>query len=763
MGKTFTRSISLVLIVSVVLSLTSCVEKSGREGRKVSADTPWFSSNVYDIEIATDPAREIEDCMFFFLGADEKYYVVRTCGNYKGTLKEKEANNGYYTYDLVTVIDRNSKQVVNTLDLNNEDGMDVFYANGYVTTYSFTDEKYYDPLTSEVKETRAVNRDDNGFTLYYHLGEYFVEAIDDFSNGEGSYKIKISSPEGNTIESSLKQLGTSIQIEGMFLIDKGNALIYAFTSKGKGYYELNLDSGKIQDADEKNYEWIDLDKIGSTIVSSAGDLYSKSLTGITRIDTSAKKVENVLDFNCCGINRAILAGFALADCSERTLSFVGQKDKYMNLAGDKLNAFQIVELTKEDKNPNAGKTVLELYAPYISDETGAAIETYNANNKKFYIEVVDRYDESKYKTDNNVDWRTRTANELRMESLNTETKLSTDLIMDIISGKGPDILMDTCGFNQFNNPDYLIDLTPYVGKLDPGKYFTNVIEGSKSNGKLYQMPVSFYISGIYTDKGNAGSSGVGFTFDEYKDFVSGKLNGVDAIKYGQAYYFVNLFNFMNEKFIKDGKVDFTCPEFAEIAEYVKENVPEDGVPSEGGSLGVDRADKVQIQDYNYYFTIKKDSNRNIDPAILGYPSSDGRGPLFLSYSSVAVSAQATDVKACGEFVKLLLSDEIQAGFAVSGMGFAVNRNAFKTAGESAVRYCNELDDSFETSKVKFTTDDINNLESILLSCSRMNNEDSAISIILYEEMPAYFLGQKDLDAVIKIAADRAQKVLDERG
>ena len=73
MGKTFTRSISLVLIISVVLSLTSCVEKSGREGRKVSADTPWFSSSVYDIESATDPARKIEDCMFFFLGADEKY------------------------------------------------------------------------------------------------------------------------------------------------------------------------------------------------------------------------------------------------------------------------------------------------------------------------------------------------------------------------------------------------------------------------------------------------------------------------------------------------------------------------------------------------------------------------------------------------------------------------------------------------------------------------------------------------------------------
>ena len=89
MGKTFTRSISLVLIISVVLSLTSCVEKSGREGRKVSADTPWFSSNVYDIEIATDPAREIEDCMFFFLGADEIL-----CGSYIRSIYRFDGSKG---------------------------------------------------------------------------------------------------------------------------------------------------------------------------------------------------------------------------------------------------------------------------------------------------------------------------------------------------------------------------------------------------------------------------------------------------------------------------------------------------------------------------------------------------------------------------------------------------------------------------------------------------------------------------------------------
>ena len=63
----------------------------------------------------------------------------------------------------------------------------------------------------------------------------------------------------------------------------------------------------------------------------------------------------------------------------------------------------------------------------------------------------------------------------------------------------------------------------------------------------------------------------------------------------------------------------------------------------------------------------------------------------------------------------------------------------------------------------YSTKEIDDLEKIILSCSGMKAEDSAISIILIEEMPAYFTGQKDLDSAITIAQDRVQKVLDERG
>ena len=55
-------------------------------------------------------------------------------------------------------------------------------------------------------------------------------------------------------------------------------------------------------------------------------------------------------------------------------------------------------------------------------------------------------------------------------------------------------------------------------------------------------------------------------------------------------------------------------------------------------------------------------------------------------------------------------------------------------------------------------DDIETLEKIILSCSKMDSPDSSINLIIAEEMPAYFLGQKDLSSVVKIMQDRMQKV-----
>ena len=66
-------------------------------------------------------------------------------------------------------------------------------------------------------------------------------------------------------------------------------------------------------------------------------------------------------------------------------------------------------------------------------------------------------------------------------------------------------------------------------------------------------------------------------------------------------------------------------------------------------------------------------------------------------------------------------------------------------------------------RLMFSEQNINELEKIIESCSCTNAADAAINLILVEEMPAYFIGQKSLEEVAKVAQDRAQKVLDERG
>ena len=153
---------------------------------------------------------------------------------------------------------------------------------------------------------------------------------------------------------------------------------------------------------------------------------------------------------------------------------------------------------------------------------------------------------------------------------------------------------------------------------------------------------------------------------------------------------------------------------------------------------------------------------------MGIPSTDGRGPLVSANSSVAVSAHATDIDACGEFVKLLLSDDIQFKFAKTS-SFTLNRQAFRESAKAEVDFANT--DNFYRNfpgmdvihyHITFSEKNIDDMEKIILSCTHSKSEDGAVSIILIEEMPAYFLGQKDLDTVIKTAQSRAQKVLDER-
>ena len=358
--------------------------------------------------------------------------------------------------------------------------------------------------------------------------------------------------------------------------------------------------------------------------------------------------------------------------------------------------------------------------------------------------------------------------------------ISDELAVDLINGEGPDIILDAAALGQLNNENYLTDLSSYVKDLSSDEYFTNIIDASYTGDKLYQIPLAFCVNGIQTSSDNAGASGVGFTLDEYVDFVDDACNGTDPIASGQNMYFLTLFNENSTKFIKDGKVDFTGEEFAALAEYCKDNAPEKSASwsesNDDMSYGMyyEETTYAAMDVSSYSLGGYLDNLTYIEgrgDAILGYPSVDGQGPSAAPLFSAAISSSTVSVDGCWDFIKTLLSEEIQETIANNGYN-PVNRAAFDSVSDKAIDYYNDMysDEYFygvgvgePSTPDKFSDEDVDAYKKIVESVTTVNTSDASISKIISEEMPAYFSGQKDLDEVVEIMQDRVQKVLDERG
>ena len=795
------KTAAAVLAVSFMFSIASCGKKqkteSSHSGKLIEEDMPWFETKTYLIDNGVDPDRKTQSIHSQLEGSDENNYIFLTQGNYE---PPKDYDGEYASYlklliSNVVVVDKKSGETKKIIDLlhffeEGENPESVIYLDGklVVDTGSFDTktnrqifrEYLIDPLTGDVLNVTDKETNKQASQLFV-IGDYQIRVSQNWDTDTPEGYLFVTDLSGNEKEIKIEDGNTYIySVDNIIPRGDDKAVVFLGVDLGYDYFELDLKKGKLKKLDPKEFNWLDSYSISNMTGGLDGNIYSATPTGISKIDIKDKTKEEIFNYSWCSVNRNSLKDYSLGQVSEDSFILYGEKydpTPFSSFSDWSASAFEIIEFTKAGKNPHAGKRILELYSPsgYLDEAMCDALAKYNETNDKYFIEVTDRYSTGSDNLNNiNSD------DELSWSDNERNSAISNKLSMDIISGDGPDMFLDISRIDRINNSKYLIDLTPYVANLDPDKYFTNIVENAKVDGKLYNVPLSFGISGIFTDGAYAGASGFGFTTDEYVKFLSGPLNGKDVISYGQPYYFTCLFNAARNEFIKNGKADFSGPEFAAIAEFVKDNVPEksitwdEGTGSSFNSYGAGMFEYTQPAIYttsnnfaDYLITLQQlESGKSI----LGLPSLDGHGPVTVVSSSIAVSAQAYDIDACVDFVKLLLSDEIQKEYSSNG-SFVLNREYFRSTGEAAIEYYNQTTISslfggyFEKTpenRVKYTKEHIDVLENTILNCSSATTEDADINIVLIEEMPAYFSGQKSLDQVIKIAQDRVQKVLDER-
>ena len=761
------RTISLALIPVMLFSIASCGKKqAGKTARKIAPEDPWFDAKVYNIEPDLDTGgKEIDYSTQKLAGADDKYIVVFSQGSYILPDNNKEYFTSDYRYFLATVIDRNTGKKINTINLNqylsgNGYVRDIVYLNGIITSSIYKEDENGGSLAeidNDILTGKKLSERDLGssFEVFgdktrVQAGKYtvLIGAGFDSTTFEPYCSLDIFSSQGKECEVKIQKEHKELNTTFVILPLDEDKLLVPFTQtadKVPVFFEVDVKAAKAVEVDGKDYDWIDFKNIKSVFGSEDGQAYFATSVGISKIDMKNKKTEDFFSYNACPVNKERISSTEVVRCSDNNILLIDGPLSFSPyyLDGSTTAGFSIYDITKASTNPNAGKTVLELYATngYVDQTISEAIVRFNETNKEYFIEVTGRYTADGvyyYMPDDSQD-------DVSNEMLQDNMSLNDKLAMDIMNGIGPDILIFTDDMGRLNNSNNLADLSKYLGELDQDKYFTNVINAAKTDGKLYQLPVTFGIEGIHTDSGNAGASGLGFTTKEYEEFLYGPLNGYDLDQAGQAYYFANLFNAMSDKFISNGKVDFSGPEFAELAEFVKNNVREKAPTMDSDEMSNEKrfqndstARLVEYASIVMYLSGVNDMKGS--RAILGIPSSDGRGPMLTTILSVAVSAQAVNVEACAEFAKLLLSDEIQTKYAVSDH-FTVNREVYKKNEGLILDYCNGARGNQEfgidrrtfepvKNRMKFTEDDISYLEKMILNCSHFNSSDASVNIIL---------------------------------
>ena len=414
MKKLSQRIICAAVVLCMALPFASCGKKNGsggktRSGQKIAEDAPWFDSKVLKVDLGFETGRQLMTYMSKLAAMDDKNMYVISEGRYQasqGSGKTDEES----VFASVTVVDRAAYSTVKTIDLSKEIGISDNINGGYIEDGKlFLNITRYDMKTyqvntvvqelnvetgklKEAKESKGA--DDNNISNVFNIGGYSIGTAGEWT-GNGSFvNLIITSPDGSRNKVAVKESGIDIyEIPIIMQNTDKTALVAAFSSGGNRFFELDLASYTIKSLDPKDYEWFDLERMGNPYNGSDGNVYYITPLGIEKTDLKNRSAETVFDFSHCGVNRTLLESLQIAEIGNGSIVLCGMTLPANNFLSVTVPDFYIVEVSKADKNPHAGKTILNLYTPngQTDEKVSDAILKYNETSSGYYIEVTDKY------------------------------------------------------------------------------------------------------------------------------------------------------------------------------------------------------------------------------------------------------------------------------------------------------------------------------------------------------------------------------------
>ena len=825
-----TRLLAMTVAVVIFVASVGCSKKEDKkQAQYVDENSTWFNSTRIELEEVTFD-REVDDAYGAqIIGSNDEYIFVKTEGMYAidyASMTEEEMNNIEYSDLMINGIAKYnfSGELIEHINLNENideaieaSGRDLsFFANStfacgnkVMQIIALTNLTTYmeeglglvtlDMTTGEVEVDLEA---DFGFvpdSSHY----YSPERTTTLANGDTLLTVWVSDLMGNETsyilcvlraDGTIDALDLTQALPGVSIYDIPEIVLASDVSDSAVYlptYQMDSSDSSMLlfDAETMEVSEVELeledDLEDYRFTNIASGSYGIGEKGIVTRDNTTGELTDVMLFSETNVDINEVAYNA---------NPMSVTDDKIIVGGSRWNAAEgnytmfVYTFERAEANPNAGKEIITV--GFMSGTSGisAAVSNaayqFNTTNEDAFV-VFDAFDTSEYIDYDAIDGAsddTERANLINQ----AEADISNAIAMEIMSGEGPDIILDASSIIALQNDEYLFDLSSFISEnFTNDELFTSVVDAARVGDKLYYMPLNFGIAGIATNESRVNTaSGVGFTFEEYTDFVENECNGANPLSayMGRLEVFENILASQSEYFYNpsENEVSFDSEEFYELANYISENVTEDAVNSESyegimiiennssanGGMGEAWATSLS----NRYAYVSEFLYAGEDIVICGYPSVDGRGPSVQVQNSISVSALAnTDL--CCEFVKLVLSYE--ASSADGDAPFSINRQATIDSVQSAIDTENTY--FYEIMDMGFTEQEVENmgirlidesgitrLTEMIDSVSNVLSLDPAVNQVVCEEIGAFFAGQKTIEEVANTINDRVQTVLDER-
>ncbi len=786
MRKT-TRIISIglsLLLASGVMS--SCRKTSKRETSiPVGKDDPWYDSVRFKLSLEKS---ETDTLMIY---------------------SSPEYINGkiYSTYSTCDIVTADEKV---RLDVYGEDGTKEKALEIKVSEADLRIQEVYCLIPNEDgKSATAVVGVFNG-----GIGTYFINV--DLETGEASNVTPVKDQNGQMISivMTATRVGNYIALQSMDT-STGNIHLYFFegmdllcemdmtSSPGIG----SFDAFSYNEKEKKAYANQEL--MTGEKYTCEMDLSSGKFTNKTLWVTGGDNQDSITDYQCTGqgdLLRVDTLGNIFkynmeTNAEEKVLENTWYSPYFYDFNPDKSTDIQVIQyseekivlcfrggdgfktadmlaenssiliLTKAQTNPHVGKKIIEISAPLdgtFSDYLSQAIVSFNETDPEYLIRIWSKYSEG-IKAGRGF------------PILDPQIERAYTLVRELESTDCPDIVVNMDKKEAMNDKS-LLDLDASLDEGVKKELFENVLDAGKVNGKMYFIPVTLEIEGLIVKEDDVGKDKVGLTFEEYGDYVTSTLSGVQPYDYPESTYNyrdVFVMSCIDIKSAVEGeKVDFDSEQFRKAAEYAKayfsENkrnpdvfIPfseEEARPKPNGRYVF----MTNFVDYVLNCTGEQDAC-----VIIGTPSVTGQGPRFKAQESISVTAKSDQQEGCIKFINYLLGGKFISGEKLSFSSICTNKDIMKKEISLIAEYYNEVYDhemeyglfsksQLKTMGFKKATDTMQQkFYNMLSTLSVYYMDDREIRNIVNEELAVFYAGDKTIDDVIFLINDRVDKYVSE--